>query len=82
MMHSFEVNNRISQPEKVGFPGYPQCLVPHLRSLDGLSPPVNILWIMYVISVVFCYVLMHTFLLMPCGHLLGKSDLLALVCDV
>ena len=32
-----------------------------------------LLWIIYVISVFFCYALMHVCLLMPCGHLLGKD---------
>ena len=36
----------------------------------------------YVISVLFCYAFMHVCLLMPCGHLLEKSWLLALVRDV
>ena len=30
-------------------------------------------WIIYVISVLFCYAFMHVCLLMPCGHLLGKG---------
>ena len=30
----------------------------------------------------FCYAFVRVSLLMPCGHLLGKGDLLALVCDV
>ena len=30
----------------------------------------------------FCYAFIHACLLMPCGHLLGKADLLALVFDV
>ena len=33
-------------------------------------------------SVLFCYAFMHVCLLMPCGHLMGKADLLALACDV
>ena len=32
-----------------------------------------LLWIIYVISVLFCYAFMHICLLMHCGHLLGKS---------
>ena len=32
-----------------------------------------ILWIIYVISVLFCYAFMHICLSMPCGHLLGKG---------
>ena len=35
--------------------------------------PVLLLWIIYVISVLFCYAFMHVCLLMPCGHLLGKA---------
>ena len=31
-----------------------------------------LLWIIYVISVLFCYAFMHVCLLMPCGHLQGK----------
>ena len=31
------------------------------------------MWIIYVISVLFCYALMHVCLLIPCGHLLGKG---------
>ena len=34
---------------------------------------VLLLWIIYVISVLFCYAFMHVCLLMPCGHLLGKG---------
>ena len=30
----------------------------------------------------FCYAFMHVCLLMPCGHLLERADLLALICDV
>ena len=32
-----------------------------------------LLWIIYVISVLFCYAFMYVCLLMPCGHLLGKG---------
>ena len=32
-----------------------------------------LLWIIYVISVLFCYAFIHVCLLMPCGHLLGKG---------
>ena len=35
--------------------------------------PELLLWIVYVISVLFCYAFMHVCLLMPCGHLLGKG---------
>ena len=34
---------------------------------------VRLLWIIYAISVLLCYVFMHVRLLMPCGHLLGKG---------
>ena len=37
------------------------------------SKVVLLLWIIYVISVIFCYAFMHVCLLMPCGHLLGKG---------
>ena len=46
------------------------------------SKAVLLLWIIYVISVLFCYAFVHFCLLMPCYHLLGRADLLALVCDV
>ena len=49
----------------------------------GLSPPVKyftvcskavlLLWIIYVISVLFCYAFVRVCLLMHCGHLLGKG---------
>ena len=32
-----------------------------------------LLWIIYVISVVFCYAFMKVSLLMPCGHRLEKG---------
>ena len=31
------------------------------------------MWIIYVISVLFCYPFMHVCLLMPCDHLMGKG---------
>ena len=37
------------------------------------SKAVHLLWIIYVISVLFCYAFMHVCLLMPRGHLLGKG---------
>ena len=47
---------------------------------------VLVLWFIYVISVLFCYAFMHVCLLLPCGYLLGRADLLALFvmsnCDV
>ena len=36
------------------------------------SKAVVLLWIIYVISVLFCYAFMHVCLLMHSGHLLGK----------
>ena len=36
---------------------------------------------MFCLSCV-CYVFVHVCLYVPCGHLLGKGDLLALVCGV
>ena len=32
-----------------------------------------LLWILYVISVLFCYAFMHVCLLIPCGHLPGRG---------
>ena len=46
------------------------------------SKAVLLLWIFCVISVLFCYVFVCVCLLMPCGHLLKRTDLLALVCEV
>ena len=52
-----------------------------VHRFTGISHPVKLywpmqggafLWIIYVISVLFCYALMYVCLLMPCGHLLGK----------
>ena len=37
------------------------------------SKEVLLLWIINVISVLFCYTFMHVCLFMPCGHLLGKG---------
>ena len=44
------------------------------------SKAVLLLWIIYVISVLFCYVFVHVCLLMRCGHPWERADLLALVC--
>ena len=54
-----------------------------VRCETSLSPPVNyftdrskgvlLLWIIYVISVLFCYAFGHICLLMPCGHQLRKE---------
>ena len=58
----------------------------------GLSPPVKyftdrskavlLLWIFYVYSVLCLICLCARLLYVPCGHLLGKGYLLALVCGV
>ena len=37
------------------------------------SKAVLLLWIIYVISVLFCYAFLRVCLLMPSGHLLGKG---------
>ena len=37
------------------------------------SKAMLLLWIVYVISVNFCYAFVRVCLLMPCGHLLGKG---------
>ena len=63
------------------------------RHVTGLSPPVKyftdrsnailLLWITYVISVLFlCYSFVRVCLLIPCGHLLERAELLALFCNV
>ena len=41
--------------------------------LTDCSKAVLLLWIIYAISILFCYAFMHVCLLMPCGHLLGKD---------
>ena len=41
--------------------------------LTDRSNAVLLLWIIYVISVLFCYAFMRVCLLMRCGHLLGKD---------
>ena len=43
------------------------------NKIQQLSKVVLLLWIIYVISVLFCYAFMYICLLMPCGHLLGKG---------
>ena len=45
----------------------------NLSIFTDLSKAVLLLWIIYVISVLFCYAFMHVCLLMPCGNLLGKG---------
>ena len=52
-------------PLKLGY------FLPHCCSTS--SNAVLLLWIIYVISVLFCYAFMHAPLLVPCGHLLGKG---------
>ena len=47
----------------------------HIGPVVICSPLVsNIIyvWIIYVVSVLFCYAFMHVYLLWPCGHLLTK----------
>ena len=46
---------------------------PSRKYLTDRSKAVLLLWIIYVISVLFCYAFMHFCLLMPCGHLLGNG---------
>ena len=48
-------------------------LSPPVKYFTDRSKAVLLLWIIYVISVLFCYAFMHVCLLMPCGHLLGKG---------
>ena len=65
---------------------------PTMFSETGLSHPVKyftdrskkvlLLWIIYVISVLFLLCFRAHLFIMPCGHLLGRADLLTLVCDV
>ena len=57
----------------VGIPMGTNCapLIADLFSFHYVS--VLLLWIICVISVLFCYAFMHVCLLMPCGHLLGKD---------
>ena len=43
-----------------------------VKYFTDCSKVVFLLWIIYVISVLFCYAFMHV-CLMPCGHLLGKG---------
>ena len=69
------------------------CPGPHLnkgrvwRRENDLSPPVKYftdrsLWIfMFFLSCV-CYAFVRVCLSVPCGHLLGRADLLALVCVI
>ena len=49
--------NRFKPPSKIFF--------------TDRSKAVLLLWIISVISVLFCYAFMHVCLLMPCGHLLS-----------
>ena len=50
--------------------------------LTDRSKAVLLLWTIYVISVLFCYVFMHVCMSMPCGHLLGKLSFVMSNCDV
>ena len=52
------------------------CLDSHLNR----SKAVLLLWINRVIYVL-CLSYFHACILLPCGHLKGRTDLLALVCD-
>ena len=61
------------------------------RRETGLSPPVKyftdrskavlLLWIFFFLSCV-CYAFVRACLYVPCGHLLERADILALVCGV
>ena len=64
-----------------------------VRRWTGLSPPVKcladrsravlLLWIFFMLFLsCVCYAFVCICLYVPCGHLLGGADLLALVCDV
>ena len=44
-----------------------------LNTFTDRSKAVLLLWIIFVVSVMLCYVFMHVCLLMPCGHLPGKG---------
>ena len=52
-------------------------LSPPVKSFTDRSKAVLLLWIIYVISVLFCYAFMHVCFLMPCGTCWEKADLLA-----
>ena len=41
---------------------------------------MDLLWFFFLFCV--CYFYVRVCLYVPCGHLLGKADLLALVCGV
>ena len=55
----------------------------HLQSnnFTDRSKAVLLLWVTCVIYVL-CLSCFRVCSLLPCGHLLGRADLLALVCDV
>ena len=57
-------------------------LSPPAKHFTDRSKAVLLLWIFYGFFLSRLIMLMHICLLMPCGHLLGKADLLALVFDV
>ena len=44
-----------------------------VKRFTDRSKVVLLLWIIYVISAMFCYASRHVCLLMPCGRLLGKG---------
>ena len=48
-------------------------LSPPVKYFTDRSKAVLLLWIIYAISAVFCYAFVLACLLIPCGHLLGKS---------
>ena len=48
-------------------------LSPHVNYFTDRSKVVLLLWIINVVSVIFCYASVRVCLLMPCGHLLGTS---------
>ena len=46
---------------------------PPVKYFTDRSKAMLLLWIIYVISALFCYAFMHVCLLIHCGHLLGKG---------
>ena len=63
MKENFEQDSRL----------HSECDSPPVKYFTDRSKAVLLLWIIYVISVLFCYAFMHVCLLMSCGHLLGKD---------
>ena len=62
------------------------CVLIHIWTKGEVGAPLNrfkpftdrskavlLLWVIYIISVLFCYAFMHVCLLMPRGHLLEKG---------